>query len=90
MTTRVDGLDQLLLRNYDGARTRMPSPKPSYSANFGGNPEFAPPATVSAIRSMVTPATVFDYHPAEHRLEVLKVQRYPVGLRSRRTMSPSG
>ena len=28
---------------------------------------------------MVTPATVYDYHPAEKRLEVLKVQEIPSG-----------
>jgi oligopeptidase B len=28
---------------------------------------------------MVTPATVYDYHPAEKRLEVRKVQEIPSG-----------
>src|SRR3954467_13316553 len=28
---------------------------------------------------MVTPATIYDYHPAEDRLEVLKVQEIPSG-----------
>ena len=28
---------------------------------------------------MVTPATVYDYHPADDRLETLKVQEIPSG-----------
>ena len=77
---RVDGLDQLLLRDYSsGAEERVPFEEASYSASFAGNPEYAPAAYRLSYSSMVTPATVFDYHPAERRLEVLKVQEIPSG-----------
>ena len=76
---RVDGLDQLRLRTYAGAEERIPFEEASYSASFSGNPEYAPAAYRLGYSSMVTPATVYDYHPAEDRLEVLKVQEIPSG-----------
>ncbi len=80
LTTRVDGLDQLYLRDYaTGAQHRIPFAEASYSAGFAGNPEYAPAAYRLAYSSMVTPATVYDYHPADDRLETLKVQDIPSG-----------
>ncbi|MFP5330262.1 MAG: S9 family peptidase, partial [Alphaproteobacteria bacterium] len=60
---RVDGLDQLILRTYDGKETRIPFGEASYSAGFAGNPEFAPEAYRIGYSSMVTPSTVYDYYP---------------------------
>jgi oligopeptidase B len=79
VSVRVDGLDQLLLRTYDGGEERIPFAEASYSAGFSGNPEFAPQAYRLHYSSMVTPLTVFDFHPAERRLETLKVQEIPSG-----------
>ena len=77
---RVDGLDQLLLRDYaSGNQERVPFAEASYSASFTGNPEFAPDSYRLAYSSMVTPATVYDYHPAQKRLETRKVQEIPSG-----------
>ncbi|HET9459607.1 MAG TPA: S9 family peptidase [Sphingomicrobium sp.] len=76
---RVDGLDQLILRTYSGEETRIPFEEASYSAGFAGNPEFAPEAYRIGYSSMVTPATVYDYHPQSGALEVLKVQEIPSG-----------
>jgi len=76
---RVDGLDQLILRSYEGEATRIPFAEASYSASFDTNPEFAPAAYRLTYSSMVTPATVYDYHPAEDRLETLKVAEIPSG-----------
>jgi len=76
---RVDGLDQVRLRGYDGGEHRIAFPEASYTAGLGPNPEFAPAAYRIGYSSMVTPATVYDYHPAERRLEVLKVQEIPSG-----------
>lgn len=76
---RVDGLDQLRLRAYDGSEERIPFPEASYTASFGNNPEYAPAAYRLSYSSMVTPATVYDYHPAEDRLETRKVQEIPSG-----------
>ena len=76
---RVDGLDQLILRTYQGEERRIPFEEASYSAGFLGNPDFAPEAYRLAYSSLVTPATVYDYHPQDDRLEVLKVQEIPSG-----------
>ena len=80
ITNRVDGLDQLVLRDYaSGEEVRVPFEEASYSASFSGNPEFAPDSYRLSYSSMVTPGTVYDYHPAEKRLEVRKVQEIPSG-----------
>ena len=79
ITERVDGLDQLRLRTYDGREERIPFGDAAYSAGFGGNAEYAPEAYRLYYSSMVTPTTIYDYHPAERRLEVLKVQEIPSG-----------
>ena len=76
---RVDGLDQLRLRAYDGREERIPFREASYSASFSGNAEYAPAAYRLSYSSMVTPSTVYDYHPGDDRLETLKVQEIPSG-----------
>jgi len=79
LTTRVDGLDQLVLRSYAGDETPLPFTEAAYSADFAGNADFAPAAYRLGYSSMVTPPTVFDYHPAEKRLETLRVLEIPSG-----------
>ena len=79
ISSRVDGLDQLVLRTYAGEETRIPFEEASYSAFFMGNPEFAPKAYRLGYTSMVTPTTTYDYHPQSGVLEVLKVQEIPSG-----------
>jgi oligopeptidase B len=79
ISSRVDGLDQLILRKYSGEETRIPFEEASYSAFFMGNPEFAPDAYRVGYSSMVTPTTTYDYHPERGALEVLKVQEIPSG-----------
>jgi oligopeptidase B len=79
ISSRVEGLDQLILRTYAGEETRIPFAEASYSAFFMGNPEFAPDAYRVGYSSMVTPTTVYDYHPESGALEVLKVQEIPSG-----------
>jgi oligopeptidase B len=79
VSSRVEGLDQLVLRTYEGAETRIPFAEASYSAFFLGNPEFAPDSYRVGYTSMVTPTTVYDYHPESGELEVRKVQEIPSG-----------
>ena len=79
ISSRVEGLDQLMLRAYSGEETRVPFGEASYSAFFMGNPEFAPEAYRIGYTSMVTPTTTYDYHPQSGELEVLKVQEIPSG-----------
>ena len=54
ISSRIEGLDQLILRTYDGDETRIPFAEASYSAFFHGNPEFAPEAYRLGYSSMVT------------------------------------
>jgi oligopeptidase B len=79
VTERVNGLDQIRLRAYDGSEERVPFREASYTVGLGANPEYAPTAYRLSYSSMVTPPTVYDYHPAEDRLESRKVQRIPSG-----------
>lgn len=79
ITERVNGLDQIRLRAYDGTERRIPFEEASYTVGLGSNPEYAPAAYRLSYSSMVTPPTTYDYHPAENRLESLKVQAIPSG-----------
>ena len=79
ISSRVEGLDQLVLRTYSGEERPIPFREASYSAFFYGNPEFAPESYRLGYSSMVTPMTTYDYHPAAGELEVRKVQEIPTG-----------
>ena len=76
---RVDGLDQIRLRTYDGDEHTIAFPEQAYAAGLGANAEFAMDVIRVGYESMVTPGTVYDYHVAERRLETLKVQEIPSG-----------
>ncbi|TMJ16869.1 MAG: S9 family peptidase [Alphaproteobacteria bacterium] len=76
---RLHGLDQIRLRTYSGEERRVRFPEASYTVSLGTNREFAPAAYRMGYSSMVTPGTVFDYHPADDRLETLKVDEIPSG-----------
>jgi oligopeptidase B len=94
ITERVNGLDQIRLRTYSGEERRIPFAEASYTVSLGANPEYAPAAYRLSYSSMVTPPTVYDFHPADGRLETLKVQRIPSGYDpsqyvTERIMAPS-
>lgn len=77
---REDGLDQIELHRYQGgAAKRIAFPEASYVAGLGDNPEYAMDVLRIGYESMVTPGTVYDYHVADDRLQVLKVQEIPSG-----------
>lgn len=79
LSERVNGLDQIRLRTYEGEEHRIAFPEPSYSAGLASNPEFAPAAYRLSYSSMVTPDTVYDYHPTAQALTTLKVREVPSG-----------
>ncbi|WP_324809500.1 S9 family peptidase [Sphingomonas sp. LY29] len=80
VSSRVDGLDQLVLRDYaSGKEERVPFAEASYTASFAGNPDYAPAAYRLSYSSMVTPGTVYDYDPKTKKLATLKVQEIPSG-----------
>ncbi|MFA9201145.1 MAG: S9 family peptidase, partial [Cypionkella sp.] len=78
---RQGGLDTIEVRWYDDPDRIEPIafPEESYSAGLGENPEWATDRLRVTYESMVSPATTYDYHVAERRLEVLKVQEIPSG-----------
>jgi oligopeptidase B len=78
---RIDGLDQVEIRDYADAKKveRIKFPEASYDAGLGDNPEYDVTKLRLGYESMVTPDTVFDYTLADGRLETLKVQEIPSG-----------
>lgn len=78
---RVRGLDTIELRYYDDPERIEPIvfPEASYDAGLADNPEWAVDKLRLSYESMVSPATIYDYHLADKSLEVLKVQTIPSG-----------
>ncbi|EGD57641.1 oligopeptidase B [Novosphingobium nitrogenifigens DSM 19370] len=78
---RVRGLDRIEVRYYDDpARIEaIAFPEESYEAALADNPEWVTDRLRLTYESMVSPATVYDYHVTDKRLELLKVQEIPSG-----------
>jgi oligopeptidase B len=78
---RVRGLDRIELRYYDDPARIEPItfPEASYEAGLADNPEWATDRLRLTYESMISPATVYDYHVATRTLEVRKVQEIPSG-----------
>ncbi len=78
---RVRGLDRIEVRYYDDpARIEhIAFPEESYEAGLADNPEWATDRLRLTYESMISPATVYDYHVADRTLETLKVQEIPSG-----------
>ncbi|MFN3990370.1 MAG: S9 family peptidase [Erythrobacter sp.] len=78
---RLNGLDQIQLRQYsDPAKiTPISFPEASYTAGLSNNPEYDVAKLRLSYQSMVTPATVFDYDVKTARLITLKTQEIPSG-----------
>lgn len=76
---RLDGLDQVRVRDYDGAEHSVAFPEASYAAGLGNVSEFEVDTIRLGYTSMVTPGTVYDYEVAVRRLTTLKVQEIPSG-----------
>ena len=78
---RIDGLDQIEIRDYANASKvqAIPFPEASYDAGLGDNPEYDLTKLRLGYESMVTPDTVFDYDIATKKFTTLKVQEIPSG-----------
>jgi oligopeptidase B len=78
---RIDGLDQIEIRDYADAAKIKPIKfaEASYVAGLGDNPEYDVQKLRLDYESMVTPDTVFDYTVATGAFETLKVQEIPSG-----------
>jgi oligopeptidase B len=78
---RVRGLDRIEVRYYDDPARIEPItfPEASFEAALGDNPEWAMDKLRVSYESMVSPASTYDYHVAERRLDLLKTQEIPSG-----------
>ena len=78
---RIDGLDQVEVRNYatPNKAESISFPEAAYVAGLGDNPEYDVAKLRLDYESMVTPDTVFDYTVASKAFETLKVQEIPSG-----------
>lgn len=79
ISERIEGLDQVRLRDYDGGEHHVRFPEESYTVSLGANLEYAAPMLRLVYTSMVTPTTVYDYDIAARTLHVRKVQEVPSG-----------
>ena len=78
---RLDGLDQIQLRQYASPTEAKPVAfgEASYVAGLSNNPEYDQAKLRLSYESMVTPSTVYDYDVASGSLEQLKQQEIPSG-----------
>lgn len=78
---RLNGLDQIQIRSYSDPKkvTPVAFPEASYSAGLSNNPEYDVSKLRLAYESMITPDSVYDYHLAGAKLELLKQQEIPSG-----------
>ncbi|MXO91619.1 S9 family peptidase [Pontixanthobacter aquaemixtae] len=78
---RLNGLDQVQIRDYQDASkiTPVDFPEASYSAGLSNNPEYDVSKLRLTYESMVTPDSVYDYHLSGAKLELLKQQEIPSG-----------
>ncbi|WP_108789904.1 S9 family peptidase [Erythrobacter sp. Alg231-14] len=78
---RLNGLDQVQIRQYDAPLSAQPIafPEASYDAGLSNNPEYDQTVLRLSYESMVTPDSVYDYDVAAASLELLKQQEIPSG-----------
>lgn len=76
---RKDGQEELRIRTYEGEEHHIAFPEASFTAGLGSNAEFDTQVLRIGYQSMVTPPSVFDYHLADKKLELLKEQEIPSG-----------
>ncbi|MFN4114137.1 MAG: S9 family peptidase [Sphingomonadaceae bacterium] len=78
---RLNGLDQIQLRDYRDPKkiTPIAFPEASYDAGLSNNPEYDVAKLRLTYESMVTPDSVYDYHVKTGKLELLKQQEIPSG-----------
>ncbi len=79
VVTRERGLVQVRIERSDGSVATVPWPEPAYAAGLGANADYVTDRVRLRYSSMVTPASVIDFHLADGRMEVLKVQEIPSG-----------
>lgn len=75
----TEGLEQLLLKDYDGKQTEIQFPESVFTASFFNNPEFDQSHVRLNYESMISPDTVYDYDVASKKLMQKKIKKIPSG-----------
>lgn len=76
---RLNGLDQIRVRDYEGREHYVTFPEAAYTVELDENREYEIAELRLSYESMVTPETVYDYDLAGRRFAVRKVQEIPSG-----------
>ncbi|MDZ7684190.1 MAG: hypothetical protein U5O39_03620 [Gammaproteobacteria bacterium] len=76
---RVDGIDQIRIRHWDGTEHFVDFPEPVYAASIGNNAEYNPTEVRLGFSSMITPQSVYDYDVLTRTLTLRKQQEIPSG-----------
>jgi len=76
---RLDGLDQIRVRDYDGSEHYVAFPESTYTTALASNPEYDVASLRLAYESLVTPRTIYDYDLGSRSLLARKVQEIPSG-----------
>ena len=76
---RVKGLNGIRLIDGGGRSTHVELPEAACAVGLGDNEEYRTQTLRLEYSSMVTPPTVFDFHPATGELQTRKVQPIPSG-----------
>ena len=76
---RIDGLDQIRVRDYAGGEHYIQFPESTYAAGVATNAEYEVTKLRLSYESLITPRTVFDYDLGTRTLETLKEQAIPSG-----------
>ncbi len=84
---RINGVNAVRLIGNDGSHAHVPLPESACSVELGDNAEYRTQTLRLNYSSMITPATVFDYHPGSGELEPRKVQEIPSGYDKQRYLT---
>src|SRR5690606_9039980 len=76
---RLNGLDQIRVRDYAGNEHYVAMPEAAYTVELDENREYEPDSLRLAYESMVTPDTIYDYDLARRELVTRKVLEIPSG-----------
>ena len=79
LQARENGIDQIRVRQYDGATEDIGFPEKVYAASLGNSAEFEQNFIRIDYESMITPESVFDYDVSQKELVTRKVQEIPSG-----------
>lgn len=84
---KLDGLDQIRIRDWDGNEHFISFPESVYAASLGRNPEYDQLHLRVSYQSMITPPSTYDYDIDRRTLELRKEQEIPSGYDKRRYLT---